>query len=93
MESSESEMPLYAFFLFSLAVLFLLVGYCSSDYPPRMMTSAADVTMVASSSDEHDPFGMILIHLAWIAQRLGGTLALVSFSSFIISGWGVVVHI
>ena len=28
-----------------------------------------------------DPFGMILIHLAWIAERLGGTLAQVSFSS------------
>ena len=33
-----------------------------------------------------DLFGMILIYLAWMAQRLGGSTALVLFSSFIISG-------
>ena len=64
-----------------------------------MMTSAAELTTVASPSgfishlNSLSPFGMILIHLVWIAQRLGGTLALVSFSSFIISGWGVMVHV
>ena len=50
-ESSESNMPLYAFFFFfNWAVLFLLVGYCSSDYPSRIMMLATEVTMVASSS-------------------------------------------
>ena len=43
-------MPLYAFFFFNLVVLVLLVGYCSSHYSSRMMTSAAELTMVALSS-------------------------------------------
>ena len=40
-----------------------------------------------------DPFGMILIHLAWMAQRFGGSLALALFSSFTISGWGMMVYV
>ena len=39
------------------------------------------------------PFGMILIHLVWMAQRLGSSLALALFSSFIVSGWGMMVYI
>ena len=41
---------IFIFFFFNLAVLVLLVGYCSSHYSSRMMTSAAELTMVASSS-------------------------------------------
>ena len=43
-------MPLYTFFFFNWAVLSLLEGYCSSHYSSKMMTSAAELTMVASSS-------------------------------------------
>ena len=43
-------MPLYAFFFFNLAVLVPLVDYCLSHYSSRMMTSASELTMVASSS-------------------------------------------
>ena len=40
-----------------------------------------------------DPFGIILICLVWMAQRLGGSLALAPFSSFIILGWSMMVYI
>ena len=86
---SSSPQVLFPFQVFHHGSLALLSSLFSSLYWYPLFIALQHIIIVIRATSgifRLDLFGMILIHLAWMAQRLGGSTALASFSSFIISG-------
>ena len=86
---SSSPWVLFPFQVFHHGSLASLSSLPSSLYWYPLFIALQHIIIVIQATSgiiRLDPFGMILIHLVWMAQRLGGSTDLASFSSFIISG-------